>query len=75
MVQEEVTEKVPRYYMVRAAKGTHPPVNKHKTLADAMKEAARLSQRLGMKCTVLQSFCAVEVIDGKPVWADVTPGK
>ena len=67
-------EKAPRYYMVRAVKGTHPPEKKHSTLAEAMQEAARLAVKLGRPCTVLSSVCRGEAQnDGKIAWLDVKP--
>ena len=66
-------EKAPRYYMVRSVKGTHPPEKKHGTLAEAMAEAARLSEKIGKPCTVLESVCRVENQAGKAVWLDVRP--
>ena len=66
-------EKAPRYYMVRAVKGIHPPEKKHGTLSEAMAEAARISEKIGKPCTVLESVCRVENQAGKSVWLDVRP--
>lgn len=71
---EAKPDRLPRFYMVRAVNGTHPPVARHKNLAKAMAEAVRLSEKIGTSCTVLQSFATVHVVDGKPVWTDAKPG-
>lgn len=62
-----------KFYMVRLQGGEWSPKAKHKTLADAMKEAERLARVSGKPATVISSFCQVEIIEDKAVWVDVNP--
>ena len=62
-------EARPVYFMCRVH-GGRPPGVKHMTLAIAMTEATRLATVTGKITTVLASYAAVYIEDGKPVWTD-----
>lgn len=62
-----------KFYMVRLEGGEWPPHAKHKTLAEAMKEAARLAKEFQRPATVISSFVRVEVLGDEFRWEDVRP--
>lgn len=62
-----------KFYMVRLRGGDWDPKVKHKTLTEAMQEAAKLAEKFNKPATVLQSVCSVEYVDGKPVWTERVP--
>ena len=64
----EVRVNATRYASKRRARlRAHYPII---TLAEAMTEAARLATITGKIATVLASYAAVHIADGKPVWTD-----
>ncbi len=62
-----------KFYMVRLEGGEWPPCVKHKTLAEAIKEAARLSKEFGKRAVVLMSTVAVMTEGDQVLLEDVNP--
>jgi hypothetical protein len=66
-------KSMPKFYMVRLDGGEWPPCAKHKTLAEAIQEAARLSKELGKRAVVLMSTVAVMTEGDQVLLEDVNP--
>jgi hypothetical protein len=64
---------IEKFYMVRLQGGEWPPHAKHKTLADAIQEATRLSKEFGKPATVLASVVKVETDGDSTNLVDVNP--
>jgi hypothetical protein len=64
---------IEKFYMVRLQGGQWPPSVKHKTLAEAIQEATRLSKEFGKPATVLASIVKVETKGDLANLVDVNP--
>ena len=62
-----------QYYMVRLSGGQWSPKAKHETLAEAIKEAARLSKQFGKPATILESAIRVETLGDLVNMEEVRP--
>lgn len=66
--EKETARKDANGFFMVWVKDSDLPRIRHERLDQAMKEAARLSEETGKMSVVLNAFCKVETIDGKPVW-------
>ena len=62
-----------KFYMVRLEGGEWSPKAKHETLAEAVKEAARLSKMFDKKATVLMTSILVKTEGDKVLLEDINP--
>jgi hypothetical protein len=61
------------FYMVHLSDGAWPPRVKHRTLTEAIEEAARLSKKFGKPATVLMTIIRAETEGEKVNLVEVKP--
>jgi hypothetical protein len=64
---------ITKFYMVRLEGGEWSPRAKHGNLADAVKEAARLSKEFGKQAVVLMSTVVVKTKGDQVLIEDANP--